>query len=460
MRYDLQEDTIAAIVTSSTNSGVSIIRVSGPDALEKVSPLIQSKTPTNLWKSHSIHYGYIVDNHKNPVDEVLILYMKGPKSYTREDVVEIHCHGGMVCCREILKIIFKQNIRPAEPGEFTKRAFLNGRIDLTQAEAVMDLISAKNQYARMSGVTRLKGRMKDKVREIDHRILDDVAFIEAGLDDPEHIDMSEFSQEFPSHLSDYMEQIQQMLDHYEEGRLIKEGIQTVILGRPNVGKSSFLNQLLGEDRAIVTDVPGTTRDMIEEDVMIQDVCLHIIDTAGIHETEDQVEKIGIERAKKSMEEADLCLLILDQSSPLTKEDLDLMDLIRDKKSLVLLNKNDLDAKMTMEEIQKYWSSDILSVSSRTGLGVEAFGTHIRKMFHLDQLSFNEEIFIGNERQKTCLNEALEALSLVEEGIKNGVGEDFLSIDLINAHENLKKLMGEQVDDELIETIFSKFCMGK
>lgn len=454
-------DTVAAIATSSTSGGVSIVRISGEKAISCAEQILSfSNKKLSDCKSHTVHYGYVVDEDGNKVDEVIVLLMCAPNSYTREDVVEIQCHGGSFICHEILDLILSTGVRIAEPGEFTKRAFLNGRIDLSQAEAVMDLIESKSRYARESSLSQLSGSIKYKIVEIRDTIINDVAFIEAALDDPEHIDIEGFSDQLEQDMDCCINNLKQMMDNYENGRLIKEGVQTVIAGRPNVGKSSLLNAMLGMERAIVTDIPGTTRDTLEEDVRLGDIMLHIIDTAGIHDTKDPVEKIGIERARANMLQADLCLLLIDGSSELTEEDIQLLNEISQNNAIVLLNKNDLDVKITTRQLTKYTDKKIISFSTKTGSGKRELEDYIKEQFYLDHISFNDEIYITNERQKQAIADSYESLTHVKESMELQLGEDFYTIDLMSAYESLGTVIGESVDDDLVDTIFRKFCMGK
>ncbi len=456
-----QSDTIAAIATASTGGGVSIIRVSGEEAVEKVEPILSfSSKKLSEFSSHTVHYGHVVDGTGKFVDEVLVLIMKGPNSYTREDVVEIQCHGSVLICQEILDLLLSTGVRMAEPGEFTKRAFVNGRIDLSQAEAVMDLIESKSRYALQSSMSQLNGIIKDKVIELRKMILDDVAFIEAALDDPEHISLEGFVDQLEQNVQYSTSELKKMIDNYRNGRLIRQGVQTVIIGKPNVGKSSFLNAILGTDRAIVTDVPGTTRDILEEDVRLGDLLLHLVDTAGIHDTSDPVERIGIERAKENLGRADFCILILDGSCELTDADKHLLEVISDLNGVVLLNKNDLDVKIREEDIRIYTDKRIISFSTMTGSGKHELEELIKEQFYLDQLSFNDEIYISNERQKQAVVSSYESLQQVKSSIELGLGEDFYTIDLMSAYESLGSMIGESLDDDLADTIFRKFCMGK
>lgn len=455
------DDTIAAIATASLSGGVSILRISGEEAVTAADRILQLKNKTLAeCQSHTVHYGFVVDEKLQRLDEVIVLLMRAPNSYTKEDIVEIQCHGGVLICQEILDLILKQGVRMAEPGEFTKRAFLNGRIDLSQAEAVMDLIESKSRYAMESSMSQLKGSVKERIIKLRDKILNDVAFIEAALDDPEHISMDEFEDEFSHNLNNCISELKQIKDNYKNGRMIKEGIQTVIIGRPNVGKSSFLNRILGVDRAIVTDVPGTTRDTLEEDVRLGDLLLHVIDTAGIHATEDVVEKIGIEKALESMETADFCILLINGNEDLTGEDIDLIKEISDLPGVILLNKNDLSIKIDSENLSEYTDKKVISFSAKTGDGLLELENYVKEQFCLEQLSFNDEVYISNERQKQAVEESYLSLINVKESMELNLGEDFYTIDLMNAYEQLGRIIGESVDDDLVDTIFKKFCMGK
>ncbi|MDF2871684.1 MAG: mnmE [Anaerocolumna sp.] len=455
-------DTIAAIATAVNNSGISIIRISGMDALKIGDMIFQSKQVNKKLskvQSHTVHYGYIKDEDII-IDEVLAIVMKGPNSYTREDIIEIDCHGGILVTRKILEVIVKKGARIAEPGEFTKRAFLNGRIDLSQAEAVSDIINAKSNYALKNSVKQLKGNVYNKIKEVREGILHDLAYLEAGLDDPEHIDISEFKDELIVHIASYKKEIKKLLDTAGNGKLIKEGIKTVIMGKPNAGKSSLLNALMGSERAIVTDVPGTTRDTLEETLMIGELCLNIIDTAGIRNTTDLVESIGVKRAKTMGEDSDLILYVVDVSVPLDENDEEMIAFIRDRKAIILLNKSDLNMIISIEEIRERTQKEVVMISAKQGSGLEELEKLITDMYFKGTLEYNDEVYITNLRQEEALRVSLESLCMVEKTIQDDMPEDLYAVDMMNGYEALGRITGEQVDEDLINTIFREFCMGK
>ena len=464
----MNTDTIAAIATGMGNGGISIVRISGADSLNIIDQIYQSKNgkkKLSLQESHTIHYGYIMDNEET-IDEVLVAIMKGPNSYTREDVVEINCHGGVVVTKKVLETVIKHGARPAEPGEFTKRAFLNGRIDLSQAEAVIDVINAKNNYALQSSLSQLKGKVLDKIKDVRENILHDVAFIEAALDDPEHISLDGFSEEFLTKVEKNIEELERLKKSSESGRILKEGIKTVILGKPNAGKSSLLNVLTGEERAIVTDIEGTTRDTLEETIVLDDIILNVVDTAGIRETKDVVEQIGVEKAKTSAEQADLIVYVIDSSRELDENDTLIMDFIQDKKAIILMNKMDLQPVVSKENVadkmKQYTEQEfaIISISAKEEQGMEEVEEVLKNMFYEGKIQFNDEIYITNVRHKAAIMEGLESLQQVKTSILNGMPEDFYSIDLMNAYQVLGQIIGETVEEDLVNKIFSEFCMGK
>lgn len=458
----MKTDTIAAIATGMSNAGISIIRISGNEAFTIIDKIYKSKSgekKLSLMESHTVHYGYIVDNN-DVIDEVMVVLMRGPRSYTKEDCIEIDCHGGITVTKRVLDTVIKYGARPAEPGEFTKRAFLNGRIDLSQAEAVIDIINAKNNMALENSIQQLKGNVLNKIKDIRNNIIHDVAFIEAALDDPEHISLDGFSNTLQNNVIKNLEEINHLLKSADNGRLIKEGIRTVILGRPNAGKSSLMNLLVGEEKAIVTDIAGTTRDLLEETINLNGICLNVFDTAGIRDTKDVVEKIGVDRAKNIAQNADLVIYVVDGSSPLDKNDEDIIEFIKEKKAIVLLNKSDLDLVITEAEIAKKTGKKVIKVSAKEETGFDLMEKEITNMFFLGKLQFNDEVYITSVRQKTALKEAYDSLSQVLSSIELGMPEDFYSIDLMNSYQVLGSIIGESVDEDLVNTIFKEFCMGK
>lgn len=458
----MKTDTIAAVATALSGGGINIIRISGEDVFTVIDKLYESKTgkkKISNWKSHTIHYGFIKENEKI-IDEVMILIMRAPHSYTTEDVVEIHCHGGVIVTKKIMELVIGSGARLAEPGEFTKRAFLNGRIDLSQAEAVTDLINAKNQYALQSSVNQLRGNILKKIKQIRECILRDVAFIEAALDDSEHIDMDGFSKILAYHIKESKTEIIDLLSRTDYGRFLTEGIKTVIVGRPNAGKSSLLNLLLGQDRAIVTEIAGTTRDILEETIQLNGIPINLIDTAGIRNTEDIVEKIGVEKARKYAKDADLILYIADASQPLDDSDKEIIEFIKDKETIVLLNKTDLDHVLSIDELEAITGNEVIAISVKEEMGLKELEQRIADKFFHGEIDYNDEVYITNIRHKEALEEAKADLDKVEESILNKMPEDFYTIDMMSAYEVLGKIIGESVDEDLINKIFSEFCMGK
>lgn len=465
-------DTIAAIATGLTDSGIGIVRISGQTAVDVGDRMFRSPSGKKILKraeSHKFYYGFVVDKVDDfEIDEVLAVVMKAPKSFTGEDTVEIQCHGGVLVMGKILQTAIKCGARLAEPGEFTKRAFLNGRMDLSRAEAVMDVIRAQNERALTYSVKQLKGVLSQKVKELREHILYETAFIESAIDDPEHFDLEGYSEQLSEKLDSMTVTLEKMIHTAESGRILKEGIQTVIVGKPNVGKSSILNCLLGEERAIVTDVAGTTRDVLEESLRLGEISLHIIDTAGIRDTEDAVEKIGVERARKYAREADLIVYVADASMELNENDREIVSIIRDKNTIVLLNKSDLENKISTEDIRNLFGEEnlqnrgfhILRTSAKEGKGVEELERTVEEMFFHGEVQSSNEIVITNIRHKEALEEAYHSLLLVKKSMEDGMPEDFYSIDLLNAYQSLGRIIGEEVDDDLVEEIFSKFCMGK
>lgn len=457
----MNQDTIAAIATGMTNSGIGIVRVSGSEAFSVIDRIYRSKTNKILSKaqSHTIHYGYIYDDEKL-VDEVMVSVMRAPKTYTGEDTVEINCHGGLFIVQKVLETVLKHGARMAEPGEFSKRGFLNGKMDLSRAEAVMDLIHSKSEYAYKNSLNQLKGNLFEKIKDCREKIIYEIAFIESALDDPEHIDITGYSEKLSVTVKNIEKEISSLIASSENGKIIKEGIKTVILGKPNAGKSSLLNVLLGEERAIVTDIEGTTRDVLEESVNLGGIKLVIMDTAGIRDTKDVVEKIGVEKAKDYAKEADFIMYVVDASKPLDINDEEICDLLRDKKSLVLLNKMDLTSVITEREMQERTGSEVISISARKNVGIDKIAEKVKEMFLQGEINFNEDIMITNLRHKNLLEQALGSLQMVEQSIENNMPEDFYSIDLMSAYAALGYIIGEEVEEDLVNEIFSKFCMGK
>ncbi len=456
------EHTIAAIATSTMSSGgISVIRLSGEDAIKIADKIFKSVKGIKLTDvaSHTVHYGHIVSNEK-VIDEVLVIVMRAPNTYTREDVVEIDCHGGILVTRKVLEACIDAGASPAQPGEFTKRAFLNGRIDLSQAEAVIDVINSKNDYALKSSVNQLDGVLSRKIRKIREIIINHVAYIEAALDDPEHISLDNYVDNVKNDVDNCVNIVDNLVKNAENGRIMHDGINTVILGKTNAGKSSLLNALAKEERAIVTDIEGTTRDVLEEQINIGGITLNLIDTAGIRKTEDIVENIGVEKAKKIASNADLIIYVVDGSRPLDNNDTEIMELIKEKKVIVLLNKSDIGQIVSKNDLNCLSCYDIISISAKEETGLDKLEESIKNLFFTGDITSNEEIYITNARHKSLLKEALNSLKLVSEGIDNGVSEDFLTIDLMNGYEKLGLIIGEAVEDDLADQIFSKFCMGK
>ena len=472
-----KNETIAAIATALSDSGIGIVRISGENAIYIIDSIFRSAAGRRILtkvQSHTIHYGYIVDSNENVIDEVMVAVMKAPRSYTTEDTVEINCHGGVLVVQKVLQTVLENGARMAEPGEFTKRAFLNGRIDLSRAEAVIDVIHSQNEYALSSSVSQLKGRLSDKIHKLREDILYQIAFIESALDDPEHISLDGYPEQLATKVTYFEQEIVKLLATADNGRLIKEGISTVIVGKPNAGKSSLLNMLLGEDRAIVTEIAGTTRDALHETINLHGISLNMIDTAGIHETQDVVEKIGVERAKKYAAEADLILYVVDASEDLDEDDQEIISLLNGKKAIILLNKSDLENKITedvlkeklselknhdnIEDIKILRTSTIDPYSNNSGM--EELEETIRNMFFEGKLKHNNELVVTNLRHKEALQDALHSLQLVERSIEDEMPEDFYSIDLTSAYASLGKIIGEEVDEDVVNEIFSKFCMGK
>lgn len=483
----MKTDTIAAIATAMSDSGIGIIRVSGENSVSIVNKIyrnVKMKQMLTTYKSHTIHYGFIIEENETVIDEVMVSVMKAPKSYTTEDTVEINCHGGVLMMRKILDAVIKSGARVAEPGEFTKRAFLNGRIDLSKAEAVMDIIHAKSEFALKSSVKQLKGSVSDMIQEIRADILHEIAFIEAALDDPEHFDLESagYGDVLFQIVKKIGKRIKVLIDSAENGKILTEGIQTVIVGKPNAGKSSLLNMLVGEERAIVTDIAGTTRDILEETISIDGILFRILDTAGIRSTEDIVEKIGVDRARNAVEEADLVLYVIDSSVPLDENDEAIFQMIEGKNAIILLNKSDLFTVVKESDIRSFirkikeqnknhgfesdveclniYENRIIRTSMKERDGVVFFLNTVKEMFFHGEIIYNNEVYITNARHKEALQNAYDSLNQVQKSIEDHMSEDFYTIDLMNAYMSLGTIIGEEVGDDLVNEIFSKFCMGK
>ncbi len=470
MEIDRNTDTIAAVATALSDSGIGIIRISGRDSIAVADSVFQTKSGRKILldaESHTIHYGFIKDTSGEILDEVMVSVMRAPKSYTAENVAEINCHGGVLMMRKILQRVLEAGARMAEPGEFTKRAFLNGRIDLSKAEAVMDIIHSQNEFALASSVGQLRGKLSEQIKELRGEILYETAFIESALDDPEHISLEGYPEKLLGRVESLLERVNRLIQTADSGRILKEGIRTVIIGKPNAGKSSLLNVLLGEERAIVTEIAGTTRDVLEEYISLHGIGLRVTDTAGIRDTEDRIERMGVEKAREYAQKADLILYVVDASLPLDGDDVESMSLIGDHRAVILLNKSDLESVVSEEEIRKFAAEhaggpipDIVKTSMREGSGIEELERVIRNLFFQGEISSNGEVVITNIRHKEALQRVSKSLTLVKKSIEDGMGEDFYSIDLMDAYRELGRITGEQVEDDLVEEIFSKFCMGK
>lgn len=439
-----------------------MIRISGENAIEVADKIFQPKNRNKRLPeqpTYTIHYGNIVDGDKL-LDEVIVLLMRGPHSYTAEDTVEIDCHGGTFVMRKILELVIRNGARPAEPGEFTKRAFLNGRIDLSQAEAVMDVIEAKNNYALQSSLGQLKGSLLEMIREMREKILYEIAYIESALDDPEHISLDGYPVELGEKVDNLLKTAVDLLKSSQNGRVLREGIRTVIVGKPNAGKSSLMNVLVGSNRAIVTDMAGTTRDILEEQIQLKGLNLNIVDTAGIRKTDDPVEKIGVERAKKAMLDADLILYVVDSSADLDENDEEIISFLQNQNAIILLNKADLPSALTVEKMQERLQKPTVSISAREETGMDELSDLIEHMFLSGEISFNDQVYLTNMRHQAAMEQVQSSLMKVKESISLGMPEDFFSIDLMDAYEALGSIIGESVGEDLVNEIFSKFCMGK
>ena len=454
--------TIAAIATGMTGAGIGIVRISGDNAIAVADKIFEAKSGIKLSdaKTHTIHYGHIVSDGQ-VLDEVLVSVMKGPHSYTGEDTAEINCHGGLFVVKKVLDAVLTHGAELAQPGEFTKRAFLNGKIDLSKAEAVMDLIASNSDFALKNSLKSLGGNVSNEIKGLREKILYEIAFIESALDDPEHFDLTGYPDDLKVKIQDIVKRIDKLISNAGSGKILKDGVSTVIVGKPNAGKSSFLNLLLGEDKAIVTDTAGTTRDIIEESVRLDDIVLNIIDTAGIRDTDDEIEKIGVDKARKYAADADLVLYMVDSSIPLDENDDDIIEMLHDKKTIVLLNKTDLETVTSKDDLRNILGDVyIINISAKENLGIDEFKEVVKTIFYNGDLNYNEDVIITNVRQINELRECLSSLKLVINSIDDGMPEDFYSIDLQNAYVHLGYIIGEEISDDVADEIFSKFCMGK
>ena len=464
-------DTICAVATGMGRSAIGMIRVSGPEAVPVCDGIFKGKKRIKDMDSFTAAFGRIMDGD-TILDEAVVLVMKAPHTYTTEDTVEIDLHGGTYVVRKVMDLLIRKGVRTAEPGEFTKRAFMGGRIDMTEAEAVMDVINAESDMALSASVNQLTGRLRDEIRDLREKILYNTAYIESALDDPENYSLDGFDENLNATVEEVLSRIDVLIDSSDEGRIIKEGIRTAIVGRPNAGKSSILNLLLGENRAIVTDVEGTTRDTLEEYAEIDGIVLKLIDTAGIRETEDTVEKIGVEKARSSIDEGALVLLVIDGSEGLTENDREIIQLLGDKKVIVLINKSDKQQIISDEDIIKMVGEtldishvskadvDVLQISAKTAEGLAQLKEKIKELFFSEKIDYNNQVYITNTRNKESLIAAKSSLEKVSESVAAGVGEDFYTIDLMSAYESLGEIIGEALEDDLADKIFREFCMGK
>lgn len=479
----MQNDTIAGIA-SGMGGGIGIIRVSGEDCFEIVGKVYRNKKYTDKYlkdreqknigkiekeewdnkyfenkETHTIHYGFIVDDDKI-IDEVLIMLMKGPNSYTKEDVIEIDCHGGPYVVQKVLQTVIKNGARLSEPGEFTKRAFLNGRIDLSQAEAVMKVISSKSDFALNSAIKQLEGGVSKYLEEIRQEILHNLGFIEAALDDPEHYALDGYGDELAKITSGEISKLEDIIEKFDDGRMKSEGINTVIVGKPNAGKSSLMNLLLDEERAIVTDIAGTTRDVLEERVKLGDIILNLVDTAGIHDTDDIVESMGVSKAVDYIENADFIIYVVDSSVELDEADDRIIDILKNSNGVILMNKTDLDIKITKGQIKEKLDWDCIEFSNETGHGLDELTKYITNSFLDGNVTYNDQVYLTSMRHKEAVESAVTSLKNVVDTINAGMPEDFYTIDMMDAYKKLGLINGETASEDLVNKIFKDFCMGK
>jgi tRNA modification GTPase len=461
----MELDTIAAISTPSGEGAIAIVRLSGEDAVKIADKIFKSVKGKRLAESvtHTIHYGHLIDPHEEQVvEEVMVSVMRGPKTFTKEDVIEINCHGGIVSVKRVLQLVLTNGARLAEPGEFTKRAFLNGRIDLSQAEAVMDLIRAKTDRAMNVALGQMEGRLSKLIRKLRQEILETLAHVEVNIDYPEYDDVEEMTHKVLREKASFVrEELKKLLQTSQQGKILREGLSTVIIGRPNVGKSSLLNSLVHENKAIVTDIPGTTRDVIEEYVNVRGVPLRLLDTAGIRETEDIVERIGVERSRQVLKEADLILLVLNSADPLTIEDENLFKAVEGMDVIVIANKTDLPQKMDMDRVKEL-SGDhkLVTTSLLEDQGIDELEEAISSLFFSGTIEAGDLTYVSNTRHIALLTQAFQAIEEVIEGIEMGTPIDIVQIDLTRSWEFLGEIIGDSVHESLIDQLFSQFCLGK
>ena len=447
------EDTIVAISTTTGVGAISIIRLSGPEAIE-ITSTVFTKDLTKV-DSHTIHYGFIMDEDEK-IDEVLVSVMKSPKTFTREDVVEINCHGGVAVTNKVLEVLLKNGARIAEPGEFTKRAFLNGRIDLLEAEATMDLISSESDKSRKISINTLTGETSNLIKDLRNELIQIISNIEVNIDYPEYEDIEELTNDkILPNINNFKQKLEEILKKSNDSKLLKEGINVAIIGRPNVGKSSLLNSLLEEEKAIVTNVPGTTRDIVEGKIILDGIILNIIDTAGIRSTEDVVEKIGVEKSLKMIENSDLVLLMLNNNEKLSLEEKEILEKIKDKKKIIIINKVDLEDVLNKKELDSY-----IEVSVKENIGINKIKEEIKKLFSLGELQTDNMTYLSNARSISLLNKALNYINESIDEINNNSPIDIVELNLKEAWSALGEVIGETYTDELLDELFSRFCLGK
>ncbi|MDT9026558.1 MULTISPECIES: tRNA uridine-5-carboxymethylaminomethyl(34) synthesis GTPase MnmE [Rossellomorea] len=461
----MEFDTIAAISTPMGEGAIAIVRLSGDQAFDIGDKVFKGMKGNSMkdFASHTIHYGHIIDpDTEQVVEEVMVSVMRGPKTFTREDIIEINCHGGLVSVNKVLQLVLKNGARLAEPGEFTKRAFLNGRIDLSQAEAVMDLIRAKTDRAMNVALNQMEGRLSNLIRKLRQEILETLAHVEVNIDYPEYDDVEEMTHNVLLEKSKYVrDEIDKLVRTSEQGKILREGLSTVIIGRPNVGKSSLLNSLVHENKAIVTDIPGTTRDVIEEYVNVRGVPLRLVDTAGIRETEDIVERIGVERSRQVLKEADLILLVLNYADELTPEDEQLFEAVRGMDVIVIVNKTDLPQKIDIDKVRKLAENhQLVTTALLEEQGIDELEEAISSLFFAGSIEAGDMTYVSNSRHIALLNQASIAINEAINSVEMGTPIDIAQIDLTRTWELLGEIIGDSVHESLIDQLFSQFCLGK